>query len=94
MKNLTRSELEAIGQNWLNRRNKLLEYAQKLETPIENSFRAWDLAHKLNSRITKIVIFLGQPKAPKQFPSGGVASSIESMQPGEYVIAKPKFKKD
>ena len=93
MKNLTRSELEAIGQNLLNRRKKLLAYAQKIETPMERSFRAWDLAHTLDLAIARIVIVLAQPKAPKGFPSGGVASSIETMKPGEYVIARPKFKK-
>ena len=92
VKNLTRSDLEAIGQNWLDRRNKLLDYAQKIETPVAKSFRAWDLAHILNERITKIAIILGMPQEPKQFKSGGVVSSIESLKPGERVISKPNLK--
>ena len=92
MKNITRSELEAIGQNLLNRRNKLLEYHYNGANPQLKRAKAFVLAWKTNNRLTKIMIFLGQPKAPKHFPSGGVASSIESMKPGEYVIARPKFK--
>lgn len=72
MKNtVTRTELEAIGQNWLTRRNKLLEYAQKVETPMDKSFKAWDLAHTLNRRIGKIIAMLGQSDAPKNFAPGG-----------------------
>lgn len=93
MKNtVTSTELEAIGQNWLTRRNKLLEYAQKIETPMDKSFRAWDLAHRLNRRIGKIIAILGQSDAPKNFAPGGLVTSIETMNPGEYVIARPKFK--
>jgi len=93
MKNLTRSDLEAIGQKWLDRRNKLLDYARKPETPDEKSFRAWELSYILKQRITKIAIVLGQPQKPKRFPPGGVVSSLESMHPGERVIANPNFKK-
>lgn len=92
-KEITRTELEAIGQNWLNRRNKLLDYAAKKEHPTARRFRSLLLAFALGQRIDKIVLILGQQKPPKDFPSGGVAASIESMQPGEYVIAKPNFKK-
>ena len=92
MKGLTRSELEAIGKNLLNRRNKLLAYHKNESNPQLKRAKAFVLAWNTNTRLTKIMIFLGQPKAPRNFPSGGVASSIEAMNPGEYVIARPKFK--
>lgn len=92
-KKITRAELVAIGQNWLNRRNKLLEIATDPKSSEIRGFKAFKLAYILNQRITKIAMVLGQSKPPKDFPSGGVAASIESMQPGEYVIAKPNFKK-
>jgi len=92
MGNLTRSDLEAIGQNWLDRQNKLVEYAQKLETPLEKSFKAWDLAHIMAKRVAKIRSLLIEGSPQKSFPPGGVVSSLESMQPGERVIANPNFK--
>jgi len=92
MENLTSSDLEAIGQNWLDRQNKLVEYAQKLETPLEKSFKAWDLAHIMAKRVAKIRKLLIEGTPQKSFPPGGVVSSLESMQPGERVIANPNFK--
>lgn len=94
-KEITRTELEAIGQNWLNRRNKLLDYAAKKEHPTARRFRSLLLAFALGQRIDKIVLILGQQKPPKDFASGGFvrAESIESMHPGEYVITRPNFKK-
>jgi len=94
-KKITRAELEAIGRNWLNRRNKLLEYYESAKHTESRRVRARFLAFKLNYRIGKIISLLGQSNPPKDFASGGFvrAESIESMQPGEYVIAKPNFKK-
>ncbi len=94
-KKITRAELEAIGQNWLDRRNKLLDYAAKKEHPTARRFRSLLLAFALGQRIDKIVLILGQSEPPKDFASGGLvtAESIESMQQGEYVITRPNFKK-
>jgi len=94
-KKITRAELEAIGQNWLNRRNKLIEYAKRPESPFFKSIKAWVLAERLNQRIAKIIVILGQSNPPKYFASGGFvrAESVETMQHGEYVITRPNFKK-
>lgn len=94
-KQLTRSELEAIGQNWLNRRNKLLDRSQDELLPALYRTRAIILAYIMNRRITKIAIILGQTKPRKDFPPGGFkqVDSIKNLKPGEYVIAKPNFRK-
>ena len=72
MKNITRSELEAIGENWYQRRNRLLDFFEDETKPKEDRHRAWMLAFTMNARLTKIILILGQRKAPKNFKPGGI----------------------
>ena len=84
---LTRAEVEAIGQNWSDRRDKLLEYAQRKDTEMDKSFKAWSLAWIIHKRIDRIRLALAQTKPKKKFPSGGVFSNTPPGEP-DYVIRK------
>lgn len=89
-KKLTRAELEAIGENWYQRRNKLLDVAHNEAQPQDKRVKAFALAFIMNMRITKIAIVLGQHKVPNAqiFPPGGPRSNTPPGEP-EYVI-RPK----
>ena len=52
-KELTRSELEAIGENWYQRRNKLLDVAHNEAQPHDKRVKAFTLAFIMNIRIKK-----------------------------------------
>lgn len=86
-KQLTRAELEAIGENWFQRRNRLLAAAHNKLMPYNYCIKAFRLASILNIRISKIAIALSKVTPKKQFPSGGVFSNTPPGE-GEYVIKK------
>jgi len=93
MKNtITRAELEAIGENWYRRRNKLLRVAHDITEIEAHREKAFRLAWKMNLRIVKLMLLLGQPKAPTGFQSGGIVSPGYSVKSegGEFVITNSK----
>lgn len=91
MKNkITRSELEAIGQNWLYRRNKLLEYAYNEVNPIFKRSKSLRLALAMNWRIGNCIKLLGQSKPKKDFAQGGFVPNTAHVDIGEYVIKTKK----
>lgn len=89
-KELTRSELEAIGENWYQRRNKLLDVAHNEAQPQDKRVKAFTLAFIMNMRITKMAIALGQHsvKNAQKFPPSGIHSNTPPGEP-EYMI-RPK----
>lgn len=86
-KQLTRAELEAIGENWFQRRNKLLAICSNKKVDIDERVRAMGLAAVMSMRISKIAIALSKAKPKKKFQSGGVFSNTPPSE-AEYVIKK------
>ena len=84
---LTRAELEAIGQNWQDRRDKLFEYARNKGNPYNKRMKAIALSAVLIMRLSRIIVALQQDKTRKQFPPGGIFSST-TLGEGEYIIMK------
>lgn len=76
---ITRKEAMAIGENWYNRRNKLLTFAHDESKPMLKRMKAFALAMVLNQRCARIIIELGKSAPKKQFPPGGVFSDAETL---------------
>ena len=76
---ITRKEAMEIGENWYNRRNKLLTFAHDESKPIFKRIRAFGLAMVLNNRCARIIIELGKSAPRKPFPPGGVFADAETL---------------
>ena len=86
MKNqVTRAELEAIGENWFQRRNKLLKFAHNESKPTLKRSKAFGLAVIMNLRCARVANALMTQGPKMQFPPGGVSMSFPSDNP-EFVI--------
>ena len=89
-KQINRSELEAIGQNWLNRRNKLLAVADQRLNPHIKRLKALMLADVMNNRIARVAIALAKIRHKKDFAQGGFVPNSAHVDIGEYVIKTKK----
>ena len=86
-KQITRAELESIGENWWQRRNKLLEYAHNESNHTDKRAKAFGLAVLMNLRCARVANALMTQGPKMQFPPGGVSVSFPSKHP-EFVILK------
>ena len=89
-KQITRAELEAIGQNWLNRRNKLLAVADQPLNQHIKRLKALVLADIMSKRIARVAIALAKSKPKKDFAQGGFVPNSAHVDLGEYVIKTKK----
>jgi len=76
---VTRNEAMEIGENWYNRRNKLLTFAHDESKPMLKRMKAFGLAAVMNKRCTRIIIELGKSAQRKPFPPGGGFADAESL---------------
>lgn len=74
---VTRNEAIEIGENWYNRRNKLLTFAHDESKPMLKRMKAFGLAAVMNKRCTRIIIELGKSAPKKTFPPGGVFADAD-----------------
>lgn len=73
---ITRKEAMEIGENWYNRRNKLLTFAHDESKPLLKRIKAFGLAMALNQRCTKIIIALGKSAPPSSIFSFSVIIQV------------------
>ena len=67
-------QLEAIGENWYQRTNKLVSYYQDSKNPVEKREKAFDLSVEMTRRVLSISQEIMKRQQPKKvnFPKGGI----------------------